>query len=97
MEDAVYKEHFRSGQKLPKAVAEAPRLYIGLDMYLTAFFELTTDRQNGMSVGFIPWTSRLNYARLLKLNDMDTQEFIYIIGRMDSAYIKDINAEKDTK
>jgi len=60
----------------------------GLDLYYTAFSELSTDRQMGMAEGWIPWSSIDRYARRHDLTDWDFDRFRILIRGMDVEYIK---------
>ena len=60
----------------------------GLSMYFTAFWELSTCRQIGMGVGPIPWTAMLDYARYMELDWEQTEDLLYIVRKMDDAFLK---------
>ncbi|MAR56003.1 MAG: hypothetical protein CMM93_02365 [Rickettsiales bacterium] len=47
---------------MPKALSERPTLLPGLDIYLTAYRELKSDRPIGMAIGLIPWSSIHRWA-----------------------------------
>lgn len=55
-------------------------------LYTDAFQELGTCRQIGMSLGPIPFYAIVEYAKLYKIDDLE--EFLYIIRKMDEAYLK---------
>lgn len=46
----------------PKALLERPELLPGLDIYLIAYEDLQHDRQIGMALGTIPWSSIHRWA-----------------------------------
>jgi hypothetical protein len=85
----------KRGQPLPEALQNAPVLYSGLDEYYSAFWRLHTDRQIGMGIGQIPWTSMVNYA---DREEMDAEEFLRfetLIRAMDDAYLEHAAKPKD--
>ena len=60
----------------------------GLGFYYSAFSELSTDRQIGMSEGWIPWGSIDRYAHRYGLTGWDFERFRILIRGMDIEYIK---------
>lgn len=79
----------REGLPIPRKFAQAPEIPLGLDLYLTAFWELTTCRAQGWSgSGPIPWASIADYALLLGLNSEQTDDLIYFIRALDVAYLE---------
>lgn len=55
--------------------------------FLEAFFELSTDRQIGMGVGPIPYTSLECYAQRYDFEGSDFDVFKSIIRSMDELYL----------
>ena len=62
----------RERDGLPAAALDKrPELLPGLDFYLRAYHELGYDRQIGMSLGPIPWSSLDRYAAKYGIVDID--------------------------
>lgn len=75
---------------MPPALLRKPEVSPGLDRYLTAFWDLTSERQLGAmgGCGSIPWTAIDRYAARQGLDDLDDFErFRSIIRAMDGAYL----------
>lgn len=72
---------------LPKAIANAPELLLGLEFYWTAFWELSSCRPVGFGFGPIPWTVIIDYAAAFEVEPDDVSDFIYLIRAMDKAWI----------
>lgn len=75
-------------QKVPDWVGERPDLEPGDEFFLRAFWDLSTERAIGMSLGPIP-TSRLDSYGHAKGLDSDTMELFRVVIRMlDDTYLK---------
>lgn len=60
----------------------------GFDFYLDAFRELSTCRAGGFGVTPIPFMAIVEYAKIYGIDEDEFQEFLDIIRRMDSEFIK---------
>jgi hypothetical protein len=79
----------REGRPLPKRIAEAPELCLGLELYYTAFWALSTCRALTMSgPGYIPWQSMMDYARSLGLDEEQTDDLFHHVRSMDVAWVR---------
>lgn len=58
----------------------------GLRYYLEAFYELSSCRAFGMTLGPIPFTAILEYSKIF--NEEDFEEFLYLMRVMDREYMK---------
>jgi hypothetical protein len=59
-----------------------------LDMW-EAFFALSNDRQVGMGLGPIPWSSLDRYAQRFGIDDPDEFDvFAFLIRTMDGAFLR---------
>lgn len=79
------------------AITEKPELIFTDEYYLTAFFKLSSSRQNGMGIGAIPLSEIIRYCEFLE--DTEPETFIEIIQHCDNVYME-LEAEKmrkDTK
>lgn len=74
--------------KLPEPIENAPELYPWLHPYYKAFEELMSDRENGMGIGYIPWTAINEYAKRHPLLEFDFDQTLYYIRVLDFAYVK---------
>lgn len=84
-------------QPLPEWAAEEPILSPGDEVFLRAFYNLTTCRQIGMSIGPIPWTDIYKYALFLELDKDLIDPFIQIIREMDSGWLNWQHDEQERK
>jgi len=76
------------GQPLPDFLVNAPKLQLGLQVFLQAFFDLDSERSNGMGVTMIPWSSIKNYAQAYDFDTELTEDLIYLVRQMDIAHTK---------
>ena len=61
---------------------------MGLELYFTAFMELSTCRAFGFGAGPIPWSAIRDYATAHELEEDQTQELFFFTMRMDRAYLE---------
>jgi hypothetical protein len=73
--------------ELPRRIRDAPQLDIGLELYYQAFWDLTTCRPSGYSVGPIPWSSIKEYSELCELDPEQVEDLFVFIRIMDNAYL----------
>ena len=72
---------------LPSKIAKAPTLHIGLELYYDAFWELSTCRATGWSIGPIPWSAVNDYATTFGFDSEQRDALHHHIRVMDNAYI----------
>lgn len=84
----------RDGIPLPKGIAKAPELFAGLEVYLAAFWELTTTRNTGMGLVPISWTAVKEYA---DASGLDLDDLLYFIRSLDGAYMAHKAAKSGSK
>lgn len=94
IERGIVKQAVRSGQPVPDRILNAPVLRFGLLFYLQAFFDLDSERAQGMSLGRIPWMAIKHYADHFELDEGQTDALFYFIREMDSAHLKRLESEK---
>lgn len=76
-----------AGTNIPPAYAPPELLPGATDVY-SAFWELSSDRQIGMAVGPVPWSSIDRWLRRKRVTDAaDIQVFIRLIREMDEVYL----------
>ena len=75
--------------KIPdNLIKERPVLKFGLELFYQAFFELNYDRQSGMDIGYIPWTSIRLYVEYHEFDKELSNEAFFFIRGLDNAYVK---------
>lgn len=85
----------RDGGIMPKRIAEAPELRIGLELYYSAFMDLCTSRQ-GFGDGPISWSTVNEYAKAYGLDDEQSEYLQFYISRMDIAYMQHVNKKTES-
>lgn len=89
MEQQLAKQSVRHGQPLPDRIANAPKLRLGLNLYLMAFFELDSERSHSFGYSRIPWSSVRQYAMMHEFDEDQTEALHFYTRQMDAA-----NAER---
>jgi len=85
------------GQPAPSWLEDEPFLAPGEDFYLGAFWELSTCRAMGMSIGPIPWDKVVDYARFAGLDYDNLGLFVMVIRAMDSVYLEWLSKKAENK
>lgn len=75
------------GRPQPAAIAAEPELQAGNALYLYAFYDLDSERQNGMGIGRIPWHAIQHYAEANEFDYEQHYTLMRVIRRMDGVYI----------
>jgi len=70
----------RERRELPKIIAEAPELLLGLDFFYNAFLDLMEDRTVN---GFIPWTCIHDYCKAHGYDRETTEDVVYFVKELD--------------
>ncbi len=78
-----------------KFVTERPEIDLWLSYYLKAFKRLSTSRQSGMGLGFIPLSEITNYA--IAFDEYDLEKFVSIIQAADNEFVTMYNKKVDDK
>lgn len=78
----------REGLALPDKIANAPELHMGLELYYDAFWDLTTCRPAGFSLGAIPWSAVHEYGQAFDFSYEQRDWMHYLIRVLDQAYMK---------
>lgn len=84
----IAKQALRSGQPIPDRILNAPVLEPSLMFYIQAFFDLDSERQQGLGLGRIPWLAMRQYAVHFELDDDQFDAMVYNIRAMDTAHLK---------
>jgi len=80
----VLQQMIRSRREIPDDFS-GPDLNLGLQLYWTAFWDLSSCRNTG---GMIPWTAVQTWAETYKLDEEVADDLHYLIREMDQAFIK---------
>ena len=73
---------------VPDKIKNAPNLSVGLVLYWRAFQDLSSDRDIGMGVGPIPWTSMDAWAARNRIRGDSFERFVMILRGMDGAFME---------
>jgi hypothetical protein len=73
---------------IPDQLLNEPELLQGLDLYYNAFWNLCSDRQLGMSVGPIPYSSIANYCKDWKLDEEMSDNMKKLVRKMDGTFLE---------
>lgn len=86
MAEAVRRGHL---PRLPDRVQNAPQLREGLELYWTAYVELTTCRPAAFGgCPPLPWTAMATWAQFHSLDYDQFEDLIYFSREMDAEYEK---------
>ena len=85
--------------EIPPALLDEPDLLQGLTLYYDAFWELFNDRQLGMSVGPIPYSSIVTYCKEWDMDGEMSQIMLRLVRKMDGAFLEwqEKQSKKDKK
>lgn len=87
--ETCYKERL----PLPDRIRDAPQLFLGLEIYYGAFFDLTTSR-GGFGDGPISWKTIEEYARLNDFSEDQKDDLHYYIAKMDETFMEKRRRDK---
>jgi hypothetical protein len=88
VEKAIIKDCYRRGHPLPKKIANAPRLFFGLELFLTAYLDLESERPVGWDLCPIPRSSMVAYAKEHGIEGEQFDDLLCHVTAMDLAYRK---------
>lgn len=97
IEQNIARQAMLSGQPLPDRIANAPELIIGLQLYLIAFFDLDSERDNSMSLRRIPWSAIDRYATRYEFDSEQYDDLHYFIREMDTEHLKRLKSKQQNK
>jgi hypothetical protein len=84
----------QEGLPLPEKIKNAPELENGLELFIQAFFELSTSRMVGVDYGPIPWVVINEYCNSLEIVEDQRDDVFYHVRALDSTYLEFINRPK---
>src|SRR5690606_27200047 len=95
----ILKNCMQTGMPIPDFIKNAPELMPGLEVFLEAFWDLSTCRQIGMGLGPIPWTSVQEYCRINGGGEDFNRDIHYHVRQLDIAYLEwaNKNSKETTK
>ncbi len=67
------------GEEVPDPIRNAPELRQDLYLYLEAFYELDSERSDGL----IPWTSIVRYGEYHQFDLEQMDDLLYFVRQMD--------------
>lgn len=85
VEQTIIKACMRDGIPLPKKIAEAPELQLGLELYFSAYLDLMTSRNPDSAIS---WATMMGYARAYEFDEEQTDDLIFYVQRLDGAHMK---------
>jgi hypothetical protein len=97
-EEKIARQAILNRQPLPDFIANAPELLTGLEFYLNAFTDLSTERPAGMG-GILPIpVSKMREFGLCNSLDMsELGDFIYIMKTLDKNHVTKTNEKLKSK
>ena len=84
----VIKQAKRFNQPLPDGYVDEPVLYLGLDIYLEAFYELSSNRSTGFDIGPIPWTAVCQYSEFYGFEGLQSYALFHHVRALDNVYLE---------
>jgi hypothetical protein len=87
VESAVLDQIKRFGGLTPDRVKNKPQLAPGLDLFLSAFYDLDTERSLA-DLQPIPWSKVVEYGKFHGLAREEVDDLLYFIRAADNAYLR---------
>jgi hypothetical protein len=88
IEQTLIRQAMQARRPIPEKILNSPELNLGLQIYLQAFFDLDTERPQGMDVGRIPHSAICAYAKNYNFDADQTDALSYFVLHMDNEYHK---------
>jgi hypothetical protein len=97
IEQSLARQAKLLGQPIPERILNAPVLEANLEMFFAAFFELDTDRPQGMmGIGRIPWAAIQHYGVANHYDAEQLDDLHRFIRAMDNAHLERLESKKVT-
>lgn len=96
-EAAIIKQALQAGEEIPENILNAPELFLGLQLYYEAFFDLNSERSHGMGLTAIPWSRIKDYAVAYEFDEDQTENLFIYIRAMDNANITYLESKQPKK
>lgn len=86
-ERTIIRNCYAHNMPLPDSIAFAPELQLGLELFYSAFWDLTTCRPSGWTVQPIPWSAVVEWGQMHELDAEEMDDLIFYTREMDGEYI----------
>jgi hypothetical protein len=95
-EKTIIETCIRERRPLPDAIAKAPQLFMGLELYYVAYLDLSSCRSIGMAEGPIPWLAIYDYAQRLGMDEEQRDDLLFFVQSLALRPCKkDVEASRD--
>lgn len=75
-----------------------PQLQPGLELYWTAYHEISTDRPQSISeIAPIPFSAIARYAKIFGICGEDFEDLLYFVRAMDRTFLEWVDNKKQPK
>lgn len=95
IEQNLAKQAVRFGNPLPDRIANAPRLQLGLEIFIQAFYELDSERSHGLGPTPIPPHLIKEYAATYDFDEEMTDDLLFFVRGIDKEHLKEIKRKQD--
>lgn len=92
-ERQILRTSLQFGAPIPDRIKNAPQLKPGLSIFITAFFDLDSERELPRP---IPWTSILKYGEFYGFCNELMDDLLYHVRELDSANLKRLSQKEAT-
>jgi hypothetical protein len=89
----AYEELLSRGVAVPEDFLSPPELPPMSQVFLEAFWDLSTERSIGMSVGAIPLSRVLVVAEWYGLDEDNTRTLFQVVRVLDRLYLAQVNKD----
>ena len=89
MEEGIVKQAFRNKMPIPEKILNAPELREDLAFYFNAFLDLDCDRDFGLSMSPIKWSSIKMYCEYHNLDEEQSDLLFYHVRKLDNVRLKE--------
>lgn len=96
-EEKIAKQAIRNRQPLPDFIVNAPILLPGLEIYLTAFLELNTERPGGMGINPIPVSRMRELGKWYEFSKDEIDDLVYLMKRLDKDHMERVRKQMQNK
>jgi hypothetical protein len=93
-ERKIVEDSRRFGDPLPDKIKNKPHLFLGLSLYLNAWFELDPERSHHHGLERIKRSTIFEYANDYGLSEEQTEDMIFYLREMDTAHLDRLKARQ---
>lgn len=87
-EQSIIAQCVRQRRPLPNAIANAPELQLGLELFFGAFMDLTSERHVGFGEGPIPWRAVREWCNEHEVLGLQRDDVQYHVNKLDTVYLE---------